>query len=273
MQSPFHRLQFCGGLVGLLASACPVLAQSSLTSPEPAANWNLTIEAGVRYTPDYLGSNDYSFRPVAAAGFGRGSDNRWWTARDDAMSMGMIQGSNWRLGFSGQFLWERRASSNLALRGLGNVNFGIEAGTFVEYYVEPWLRARIDVRRGFFAHDAVVAELKLDAFTKLSDKLSVGIGPRLTLVTADYNRTYFGVNQVQSRNSGLPVSRPSGGLLSYGALAQATYQWTPRLSTTVYAEYKRLAGDAARAGIVKRYGSADQFTVTLATSWTVDLGF
>lgn len=267
-----RRASLAAVVVVLLGNAAPVQAQNSLTSPEPVQNWNLTIGGGVRYTPDYLGSNDYSVRPRVIVSVGRGVGSRWWKAEDDAIGLGLLDGANWRAGLSGALVWQREASSNIALRGLGDVDFGVEAGAFGEYYVQPWLRARVDVRRGFFAHEAVVADLKLDAFGKLSEKLSLGLGPRLSLASTDYFRTYYGVSPLQSANSGYAVSRPSGGLLSVGALAQATYYWTPRLQSTAYVEYKRLAGDAAKAAIVKREGSANQFTFGLSTSWTVDLG-
>lgn len=273
MRSPSPARPLTGALAALLVSASPLFAQNALTSPEPVQNWNLTIGAGVRYTPDYLGSNDYSLRPRPILRLGRGVGSRWWSAEDDAIGFGLVQGENWRAGLSGALVWQREASGNRALRGLGNVDFGIEAGAFGEYYVQPWLRARVDVRRGFFAHEAVVADLKLDAFGKAGDKITYGFGPRMSLASSDYNRTYYGVTALQSLNSGYAVSRPTGGLLSYGALAQASYFWTPRLQTTAYVEYKRLAGDAAKAAIVQREGSANQFTFGLSTSWTVDLGF
>jgi MipA family protein len=272
MRSPSRFIPFAGVFVAVLGICDPALAQNSLTSPEPVQNWNLTIGGGVRYTPDYLGSNDYSVRPRVIVSVGRGLGSRWWKAEDDAIGLGLFQGENWRAGLSGALVWQREASSNIALRGLGNVDFGIEAGAFGEYYVQPWLRARVDIRRGFFAHEAMVADLKLDAFGKLNEKISFGLGPRLSLASTDYFRTYYGVSLLQSANSGYAVSRPPGGLLSVGALAQATYFWTPRLQTTAYVEYKRLAGDAAKAAIVKREGSANQFTFGLSTSWTVDLG-
>lgn len=254
------------------AFATPALAQNSLTSPEPAKNWNLTIGAGVRYTPDYIGSNDSGLRPRLIGGLGRGLGSRWLSMEDDAIGLGLTEGTNWRAGLSGALVWQRQASSNAALRGLGDVKFGIEAGAFGEYYIQPWLRARVDIRRGFLAHDAVMADLKLDAFGKITDRLSFGLGPRLSLASADYVRTYYGVTPLQSLNSGYAVSRPSGGVVSVGALAQLTYAWTPRVQTTGYVEYKRLTGDVANAAIVKTHGSANQLTFGLSTSWTIDLG-
>ncbi|MBN8532982.1 MAG: MipA/OmpV family protein [Rhizobiales bacterium] len=255
------------GFISLFATTS-LLAQDSGASN----NWNLTLGIGARVTPQFMGSSEYSIRPRPVFGLSRGLTSRWHSAADDAIGPGLIFGENWRAGLSGAILWERRESSDRRLRGLGNVPFGFEAGAFAEYYVLPWLRARADLRRGFLAHDAVRGELKLDAFGSLTDKLSFGLGPRVVLATADFNRTYLGVTAAQVAASGLPAYRPKGGVESIGFLTQATYAWTPRLRTTVSAEYRQLVGDAGRAPLVRQRGSRDQFSFGLATSYTFDLG-
>ena len=59
------------GCVVLGMGCSPVLAQSPL-SQESATNWNLTLGAGVRYQPDYQGSDNYLFRPRPIVSLGRG---------------------------------------------------------------------------------------------------------------------------------------------------------------------------------------------------------
>jgi MipA family protein len=235
-------------------------------------NWNLTLGLGGRVAPLFLGSKEFAIRPRPVFGLSRGLRSRWHSAEDDAIGPGLIFGESWRMGFSGALLWERRESSNRALRGLGNVDFGFEAGAFAEYYPLPWLRARADLRRGFLAHEAVRGELKLDAFGSITPQLSYGLGPRVVFATAPFNRTYFGVNATQALASGLPFYRPKGGVESVGFLTQATYAWTPRLRTTVSAEYRNLVGDAGHSPLVRQRGSRNQFTFGLSTSYTFDLG-
>ncbi|MGL5446016.1 MAG: MipA/OmpV family protein [Rhabdaerophilum sp.] len=234
-------------------------------------NWNLTLGIGVRAVPSFMGSDELSLRPRPVFSLSRGLTSKWHSAEDDAISPGLLFGDNWRVGLSGAILWQRRESSDRALRGLGNVPFGGEVGVYGEYYITPWLRARADLRRGFVAHNAFRGELKLDAFGSITPDLRFGIGPRMTLATADFNREYFGVTAAQSAASGLPVFRPKGGIESVGALAQATYSWNPRLRSTVYAEYRYLMGDAGKAPLVRQRGSRDQFSFGLSTSYTFEL--
>lgn len=250
----------------VFSSVVPVLSAKANDN-----NWNLTLGAGVRAVPSFMGSSELALRPRPVFGLSRGLTSKWHSAEDDAIGPGLFFGEKWRVGLSGAILWQRRESSDRALRGLGNVPFGGELGLFGEYYITPWLRARADLRRGFVAHDAFRGELKLDAFGSLTPHLRFGIGPRMTLATADFNRQYFGVSAVQSAASGLPVFRPKGGIESVGMLAQATYSWTPRLRSTVYAEYRYLMGDAGQAPLVRLRGSRDQFSFGLSTSYTFEL--
>jgi outer membrane scaffolding protein for murein synthesis (MipA/OmpV family) len=266
---------FLTGLAACLAlsSTDRAQAQSSdyttLTSPESAQNWYLTLGAGLRYQPDYFGSNDYIFSGRPIISLGRGLKSTWWAAEDDAISIGFFSGKAWRVGFSGNLLWERTASTNPALIGMPKVKFGAEAGGFVEFYPASWLRARADLRRGIITHDAIVADFKLDAFQNIG-AWTLGAGPRMSVVGADYIRTYFGGGYA---GTGGVLKRFNAGVYSVGAIAQATYHWSDRLSTTAYVEYKHLLGDAANTPIVKAYGSRDSVTFGVSASYAFDLGF
>ena len=185
---------YLAGLVLGLALSLPGAAQAQssdytqLTSPQSAQNWYLTVGAGLRYQPDYTGSDDYLFRARPIISLGRGLKSTWWAAEDDAMlSIGVFSGQGWRIGFSGDLLWKRNAKVNPALVAVPPTKFGGEAGAFAEFYPTSWLRARVDVRRGIVAHDGVVADLKLDAFTNLGP-WTFGIGPRMRIASADYFR-------------------------------------------------------------------------------------
>lgn len=267
---------FVGGLLACLAVASPdrAAAQSSeygtLTSPQPVQNWYLTLGAGLRYQPDYAGSDDYIFRARPIISLGRGLKSTWWRAEDDAISIGIFSGQGWRVGFSGDLLWERSAKVNPALVAVPETKFGAEAGGFVEFYPTSWLRSRIDVRRGIVTHDGVVADLKLDAFTTIGS-WSFGAGPRMRIASADYIRTYFGTAGAMPGTGGL-LQRFNTGVHTVGALAQLTYRWSDNINTTAYVEYKRLVGDATRSPIVRPFGSRDSVTLGVSASYSFDTG-
>ncbi|PPD16207.1 MAG: hypothetical protein CTY25_02045 [Methylobacterium sp.] len=256
-------------------TSTPAIAQIDMRSAgEKAAprTWNVTVGASVGAGPSYFGSNRYSASVSPIFSFQRGVGSRWLSVADDNIAFGLIGGQNWRAGFTGKFLGERRESRDFALRGLGNVGFGAEIGGFAEYYPLPWLRARAELRRGFAAHEALVGDLKLDFFTRFDDRWTVSIGPRVTLAGRDFTQTYLGVNAAQSARSGLPQFRAGDGILSYGLHAQVTYQWTPRFETSLFVEATRLAGDAARSPLIRQRGSENQVTVGTSLRWTIDTG-
>ena len=66
-------------------------------------------------------------------------------------------------------------------------------------------------------------------------------------------------------NGRVTPSRARGGVTSLGAL---TYQWSEQWTTTVYAGYDRLVGDAGDSPITRRLGSQDQFTVGARLSYS-----
>lgn len=267
---------FVAGLLACLVVASPdrAAAQSSgystLTSPQPVQNWYLTLGAGLRYQPDYTGSDDYIFRARPIISLGRGLKSTWWRAEDDAISIGIFSGQGWRIGFSGDLLWQRSAKVNPALVAVPETKFGAEAGGFVEFYPTSWLRSRIDVRRGIVTHDGVVADVKLDAFTTIGS-WSFGAGPRMRIASADYIRTYFGTAGAMPGTGGL-LQRFNTGVHTLGALAQLSYRWSDNINTTAYVEYKRLVGDATRSPIVRPFGSRDSLTLGISASYSFDTG-
>lgn len=268
---------YLAGLVLGLATLLPGAghAQSrdytQLTSAQSAQNWYLTLGAGVRYQPDYTGSDDYVFRARPIISLGKGLKSTWWSAEDDTtLSIGVFSGQGWRIGFSGDLLWKRSAKVNPALVAVPATKFGGEAGAFVEFYPASWLRGRVDVRRGIVAHDGIVADLKLDAFTNIGP-WTLGAGPRMRIASADYVRTYFGTAGALPGTGGL-LQRFNTGVHSVGAIAQATYNWSDSFKTTAYVEYKRLVGDAARSPIVTPYGSKNSITIGLSASYSFDTG-
>jgi outer membrane protein len=268
---------YLAGLSTCLALSLPGQAQaqsrdySTLTSPQSAQNWYITLGAGVRYQPDYTGSDDYVFRARPIISLGKGLKSTWWSAEDDAMlSIGIFSGQGWRIGFSGDLLWKRSAKVNPALIAVPATKFGAELGGFAEFYPTSWLRGRVDLRRGIAAHDGVVADFKFDAFSTVGT-WTLGIGPRMRIASADYVRTYFGTGGAMPGQGGL-LQRYNAGVHTVGALAQVTYHWSDQLKTTAYVEYKRLVGDATRSPIVRPFGSRDSLTFGLSASYSFDTG-
>ncbi len=76
-------------------------------------------------------------------------------------------------------------------------------------------RTRAEVRQGFGGHDGVVADLSA-AYRARIGRAIVSAGPRMTLASAPFMRTYFGISPAQSTRTGLAPYRAAGSVLSYG---------------------------------------------------------
>ncbi len=279
MRSLFLRLSAAAVLALahlVLGVTSPASAQIDMRSDAQRAapqGWTVTVGTRAGVQPRFFGSGDPSFSIRPSFSIGRGLGSRWLSMEDDSISIGLIEGDFWRAGIAGQFVWARRESDDRrALQGLGNTRFGGEIGVFAEIYPTDWLRARAELRQGFVAHQGLMMDLKLDAFTRLGQGWTIAVGPRVTLAGTDYVGTYFGIDAQQAASSGLPQFRARGGVVSYGAAAQLSYQWSERFETIGFLQYSRLAGDAERSPLVRQRGSRDQLTVGVAARWAISVG-
>ena len=258
-------------LAGLLL-ANGAQAQSGSGSSQ-LSGWQATIGAGVRLQPSYEGSDRFSiaYRPIIS--FGRAGAVRWWSAEDDAISLGVVNGGNWRAGAGASLVMARSGKDDRRLNGLQKVPFGVEIGGFGEYYPTSWLRARVDLRHAIRGHRGLVSELKLDAFTDPNAQWSFGAGPRMTIVNTRYVDSYFSVSPAEAIATGYPVYAGKGGVNTVGAIAQGSYRWTPALKSTAYVKYDYMVGGASRAPVVvSPLGNRHQLELGFSTSWTFDLG-
>jgi outer membrane scaffolding protein for murein synthesis (MipA/OmpV family) len=258
---------FAGPLAAAGLSSTTTFAQSA-----QQGQWQMTVGAGVRMQPSYEGSDRFSiaFRPIIS--FGRAGAVRWWSAEDDAISIGLVNGGNWRAGVGAAIVPSRSGKDQRRLNGLEKIPFGVEIGGFGEYYPTQWLRARADLRQAIRGHQGLVGELKLDAFTDPNAQWSFGAGPRLTVVNTRYVDSYFSVSPAEAAASGYPVYQGKGGVHSVGALAQASYRWTPAVKSTAYVKYDYLTGGASKAPVVvSPLGSRHQLELGFSTSWSFDL--
>lgn len=150
------------------------------------------------------------------------------------------------------------------LRGMGDLGVAGEAGGFVEKRFGPKnrLRARVEVRQGFGAHEGIVGDVSL-ALQGRSGRVIYSVGPRAQLASADYMQTYFGVNAQQAQRTRLAVSRPDGGLVSYGVGGALVRPLDRRRSITLFGGVDRLGGEPAGTSLIRERGQRMQFTVAL----------
>lgn len=265
-----------GGLTAILVVGSVVSAQAAdvvtpAWAPGAAKDWTVTIGVEGRMTPSYEGSDRYTFLPLPLFDVRKAGTPRRFRSPRDGFGVPLFDNGTFRAGPALKIKLPRRESADSDLNGLGNVDYTLEVGGFVEFWPTQWLRTRGELRQGFGGHHGVVGDLMADLVMPVTPQLTLSGGPRTTIMSDKAVDPYFSVNSVQSANSGLPVYSAGGGFYSYGAGVQARYEWSPQWATHVFLEYARLTGDAADSPIVTLRGSRDQWQVGLGVTYSFDM--
>lgn len=240
--------------------------------PPLPGDWTITIGAQGKVLPGYEGANRYEFEPLPVFSMRRAGTTARFRAPLDGPSISLIDSGGFHFGPTAKFKPSRKVEDYPnQLRGLGDIDWTIEAGLFAEFWPSDWLRTRAEVRRGFNGHEGFVADFSADVIVPFAERWTLSGGPRLSLADTKATAPYFAIDPTQSIASGLAPFDAKGGLHSIGAGIQATYQWTPQWEVRALAEYSRLMGDAASSPLVTERGSRDQVTFGLGVSYSFDV--
>lgn len=220
--------------------------------------------------PDYLGDDSYHFAVQPIVSFGRQGTERRFSSRNDNISIGLIDTGTFRTGPTGKLVFGRDAGDSSDLEGLNPIRFGVEVGGFAEFYPTDWARFRGEVRHGIRAHDGVVADFAVDAFTNITPTVQVSAGPRVSFANRNYFDDFYGVSATEAAETGLAPYNPGSGLHSVGLGGAIKWDVTDSLQTSVFAEYSRLTGPAADSSLVRELGSKNQFLFGLSASYRFD---
>jgi MipA family protein len=254
-----------------LASDLPVAAPAPvLTTPQPVSLWTVTIGAEGRVVPSFNGSKSYGIIPIPLFDVSKVGSPARFSAPLDGFGFAIFDTGQFQVGPSFKVDWGRRESSDGALRGLGNVDWTLEAGAFAQYWITPWLRARAELRQGIGGEKGLISDLTADVVVPITSQVTISGGPRMTLESTAAVSPTFSITQTQSINSGLPIYDAHGGVYSYGAGAQVRYAWSRQWAIYVFGEYYRLVGDPAHSPLVTVRGSRDQLQTGIGLAYSFD---
>jgi outer membrane protein len=246
--------------------ATPIYRKSA-----PSSDWTVTVGVEGRVLPEFEGSDRYTFTPFPIFDIRRAGTPPSFHSPRDGFGFAILDTGKFRAGPAFKIRLPRDENDDEGLRGLGDVDWAVEAGGFAEYWIAPWLRARAELRQGFGGHKGLVADLTADVVVPVGPQWTLSGGPRATFATDAAVAPYFSITQPQSSASGLPVYDAKGGLYSYGAGGQVRYQWTPQWATYTFAEYARLSDGAGNSPLVTERGSRDQIQVGIGASYSFDI--
>lgn len=242
----------------------PAAAQSG--SDKPKRDLIITVGAGAQILPRYPGADEIRVTPLPYFAFRHDGDPVSFGAADQGSGLDLVPSKKFGVGPVVQLQSSRRNKDVGA--PVGKVPFTVEAGAFVEAYAAPYLRLRVEGRRGVGGHDAWVGDVSADFVARDGDRTIFSLGPRLRLADAKYQRAYFGVTPAAAIATGLPTYRPGSGIYEMGLASSVTHQFNFTWGFRAFAGYDRVIGDAGRSPLVRRYGERDQFSGGLALTYT-----
>jgi len=263
----------------LLVVIAAFIAGSALASnagagsalPPPQSDWTVTLGVEGRVLPNFEGSASSMLRPFPIFDIRRAGTPPSFRSPRDGFSFGILDSGRFQVGPTVKLVFARNESSDNSLRGLGDVAWTFEAGAFVEYWPADWLRGRVEIRQGIGGHQGLVSDVTADLVRPVTKQFTLSGGPRMTLAAAAATSPYFSITPAQSAASGLAVYDAGGGIRSFGAGAQARYEWSRQWATHTFIEYERLAGDAANSPLVIQRGSRDQVQVGLGVTYSFNM--
>lgn len=241
-------------------------AGGALDAPTP--DIVATIEAGVSFSPAYLGSDENEVGPFGSGRFD-------YVRFPGGFEFGSSEAVGFREGFgirgSARYLGARDSSDYDEIRGLDDLDYSFEAGLGVGYERRSY-QVFATARYGILGHNTWVGDVGADAIAYPADGLTLRLGPRLEFGTDRFADTYFGVTAEEAERSDLGEYDAEGGLLSVGMEFNAQYLFNPRWGVEGRATYARLLNDASDSPITEA-GSPDQYELRLGLTRRISLDF
>lgn len=235
-----------------------------------SGGWSLTLGVSGAVAPKYDGSSSYEFQVDPIFSLDKSGDANSFSSRNDNPSITLFEWQRFSMGLVGKVLSQRDSETSRDLRGLSTVKWGGEIGGFAMLYPIDGLRLYGELRHGIRSHSATTADLAVDVYKNITPKVQLSAGPRAFYATKDYFKTYYGVSNSQSLETGLSPYDPDGGWGAIGVGGAVTWKTTDKITTSLFGEYSRLRGPASRSSLVEQRGSKDQFTVGVSASYRFD---
>ncbi|SOB78637.1 Outer membrane scaffolding protein for murein synthesis, MipA/OmpV family [Sphingomonas guangdongensis] len=250
----------------LLAAAfcAPAIAHAQEEAPR-----RTRVTIGPQVQPRFPGADSYSVRPYFDLARTRGDDPYRFEAPDESTSIALISTDTLTIGPALGFEGRRRSRD---AGGLDRVGFTVELGGFARWTVAEQFRLSVEARHGVNGHGATIGMVGADYIARDGNRWLFSVGPRLTVGSGKYHRTYFGVNAREAAATGVPAYRPDGAFLMAGATGSASRQLSARWGVFGFAKYDRLLGDAADSPVVDRFGSRSQWSGGVGLSYTFGRG-
>ncbi|MFD2204507.1 MipA/OmpV family protein [Kiloniella antarctica] len=243
----------------------PLGVQNNDLIDDVLSDWNFTLGAGAGISPDYEGSDDYEVGglPIIEASW---RDDTFFVSSVNGIGATLLRSEHFSSGVSFNYDGGRDDGDNSALRGLGDVDDGINITAFAGLDFGKYAFG-VDVTQDLSGNDkGAVVSLGADyRFTYLDDRLMFEVGPDASWASGDYMSTYFGVDGKQASRSKYNQFDADAGFKDLGLHLNAMYALDEDWTMVGGVNYTRLLGDAADSPFVE---SENQFSSFLSVTYS-----
>lgn len=261
-----------------VALASPVMAYETVSGAQGGQGF---IGLGVISKPDYEGSDD---QKITAAPFGK-----YFWASGRSVSLGGTGGSesagrlslnlitrasseNWTFGPLLQYRLKRDDVDNSQVDDMKDVDAAVELGVFVGFETGPWSADLSFAGDVSDEHDGYLVYLSGNYELMKTSKVNLSLGVRTSWADSNYMDTYFGVDNNNVGNSGLPFYNADSGAKDVGLNLTGVYHFNKTWSAGANASYTRMLGDAEDSPLVdggnQSVGDENQYAAILAVLYS-----
>jgi outer membrane scaffolding protein for murein synthesis (MipA/OmpV family) len=233
--------------------------------------WDVTIGGGGRYTPEYEGGRHMNFelRPYFdVTWYDVNGRQRTFLNVDDGLGIYLLSTERFRLAPLITWRFGRQESDSSELRGLGNVDAGVQVGGLFEYQPHDCCITFLKVRRDVNDQSGSFVDIGADLTAPIVARHWF-VNFRLTTTWADGEglRPLFGITPAQSARSGLDVYNPSSGMRNVTAEPTLIYDFDGRWAIAARLTYERLLDGAADSPLIRTRGDANQYSYEMQLTY------
>jgi outer membrane protein len=210
-------------------------------------DWDVIVGAGASYRPKYEGSDEFEVSPipfVSATVFDR------LTIDPSGLDLKAYQRGLFKFDVNVGYDAGRSADDADALRGMGDIDFGVNVGGKATLSYGP-LDFFASVHRTIGGSDGLLGTVGTKVTAPVNEHLILGAEASATFADKNYMESYFGVDTTQSRNSGYQKYKADAGIKSVDFTISATYLINRSWVLRGQEKLTVLVGDAADSPIVK----------------------
>jgi outer membrane protein len=254
-------------------------ASASQAQEGPFAIENVpnVIGVGVGMLPDYVGSDDYMIGGAPFFKITLPKTERYLRLLATDLQVNIINHPVLRLGPALNYRFGRSDGvDDRIISKMEEIDATIEAGAFVgaEIVDKDNPRQRFISQVEFLSdvggeYKGYNLSLTASYWQPVSKAIDVMIGGGISYADENYMKTYFGVNQEDADNTGLPVYEADAALFMAKVTAGAVLHLSQSWHIALGGQYRPLLSDASDSPVVDDRGSNDQWIagLGLAYSW------